>query len=127
MRFGKDFLKNVLDLVDGISDWFRHVRVEGECEALNGLQRIADLIVHPLDSLEALQHLYLLGTCSKFPTVNKDKCQSGSQQASDETERTVPVHPVLEYEPLKKDGNGKHKNAGYQRGTTDPCDRRDLR
>ncbi len=33
-----NLLKNVLDLIDSVSDWIGHVRVEAECDAFNGLQ-----------------------------------------------------------------------------------------
>ena len=38
MSLSNHLLKDVLDLIDSISDWIRHVRAGIECDAFDGLQ-----------------------------------------------------------------------------------------
>jgi len=106
--FDKNLLKNALNRIDSISNRVRHVRVGGVHNTFNCLQRIADSVVHPLDSLEPAQILDLLFPLSELPLIDEPESQSGRQSASDQAEWTVLVQPVVIHEPLEGDGNQEY-------------------
>ena len=103
--FYKNLLKNALNRIDGISNWVRHVPVGRVHNTFNCLQGIADSIVDPVDSLEAAQILDLSFPLSELPLIDEPEGQSGCQSAANQTEWTVPVHPVVIDEPLEENGN----------------------
>jgi len=109
VRLNKNLLKNALYRVDSISDWIRHMRVGGVHDEFNGLQRVADSIVHPLDSFETTQPFDFLFPQSELPMIGERKGQCRGDRASNQTEWTAPVHPVVIDEPLQEDDNTKHK------------------
>jgi len=111
--FDKNLLKNALYRIDSILDRVRHMPVGGVHNTFNGLQRIADSVVHPLNPLETSQILYLLFPLPELPLIDEPEGQSGCQNASYQAEWTVVVQPIVIREPLEADGNheyGKPRN-----------------
>lgn len=52
MSLYKNLLENVLNRVHSFSNRICHMRVGSVYNEFNGLQRIVDSVVHPLDSFE---------------------------------------------------------------------------
>ena len=76
-RFGmslrQHLLQNILDCIDCILHGIGHVRIRGIDEALDRLQRVANLVVHPADGFELAQNFELAPAGRKLPPVGESK------------------------------------------------------
>jgi hypothetical protein len=91
------------------------VRVGGIGNAFDSLECVSNAIIHPLYGFESSEHFDLAIPDCELSAQGEGKHQTACENASHQAQWTSVMHPIVVNEPLKENGNDKHKQPGQQR------------
>lgn len=122
----QDSLQDILNSINGILYRIGYVRMRCIHEALNRLQGIPNLIVHPANGLETSQGFDSAFARDQLPAIHKNERQEEGDRTADNPHRTTLVKPVVVNKPLEANRNEEHGHAAHDCDEPERNDRRNL-